>query len=204
MTTTEPMQLGMVGLGRMGANLVQRLVRDGHRVRRLRRQRRRGRVARRRGRRRGVVARGPRRGKLARPARGLADAARRDHPDGRSTNWWRTSRDDVVIDGGNSFYQDDIDRARATGPEGHPLRRLRHERRRLGTRARLQPHDRGRGRRRRRDSTRSLGRSLPVTRRDTDARAHAATAPRRRATCTADPTARATSSRWCTTASSTA
>ena len=24
------MQLGMVGLGRMGANLVQRLVRDGH------------------------------------------------------------------------------------------------------------------------------------------------------------------------------
>ena len=24
------MQLGMIGLGRMGANLVQRLVRDGH------------------------------------------------------------------------------------------------------------------------------------------------------------------------------
>ena len=30
MTTEHPMQLGMVGLGRMGANLVQRLVRDGH------------------------------------------------------------------------------------------------------------------------------------------------------------------------------
>src|ERR1700691_2756167 len=30
MTTDRPMQLGMVGLGRMGANLVQRLVRDGH------------------------------------------------------------------------------------------------------------------------------------------------------------------------------
>jgi 6-phosphogluconate dehydrogenase len=31
MATEHPMQLGMVGLGRMGANLVQRLVRDGHR-----------------------------------------------------------------------------------------------------------------------------------------------------------------------------
>jgi 6-phosphogluconate dehydrogenase len=31
MTTDKPMQLGMVGLGRMGANLVRRLMRDGHR-----------------------------------------------------------------------------------------------------------------------------------------------------------------------------
>jgi 6-phosphogluconate dehydrogenase len=31
MTTEHPMQLGMVGLGRMGANLVRRLMRDGHR-----------------------------------------------------------------------------------------------------------------------------------------------------------------------------
>ena len=30
MTTNTPMQLGMVGLGRMGANLVRRLMRDGH------------------------------------------------------------------------------------------------------------------------------------------------------------------------------
>jgi 6-phosphogluconate dehydrogenase len=30
MTTSHPMQLGMVGLGRMGANLVRRLMRDGH------------------------------------------------------------------------------------------------------------------------------------------------------------------------------
>jgi len=30
MTTSRPTQLGMVGLGRMGANLVQRIVRDGH------------------------------------------------------------------------------------------------------------------------------------------------------------------------------
>jgi 6-phosphogluconate dehydrogenase len=31
MATDHPMQLGMIGLGRMGANLVRRLMRDGHR-----------------------------------------------------------------------------------------------------------------------------------------------------------------------------
>jgi 6-phosphogluconate dehydrogenase len=31
MTTSSPMQLGMVGLGRMGANIARRLMRDGHR-----------------------------------------------------------------------------------------------------------------------------------------------------------------------------
>jgi UDP-N-acetylmuramoylalanine-D-glutamate ligase len=31
MATDKPMQLGMVGLGRMGSNLVRRLIRDGHR-----------------------------------------------------------------------------------------------------------------------------------------------------------------------------
>src|SRR6201994_5001408 len=31
MPTNKPMQLGMVGLGRMGAGLVRRLTRDGHR-----------------------------------------------------------------------------------------------------------------------------------------------------------------------------
>jgi 6-phosphogluconate dehydrogenase len=30
MPTSKPMQLGMIGLGRMGANLVRRLMRDGH------------------------------------------------------------------------------------------------------------------------------------------------------------------------------
>ena len=30
MVSAAPMQLGMVGLGRMGANLVRRLMRDGH------------------------------------------------------------------------------------------------------------------------------------------------------------------------------
>ena len=31
MATDKPMQLGMIGLGRMGANIVRRLMRDGHR-----------------------------------------------------------------------------------------------------------------------------------------------------------------------------
>ena len=31
MAADRPMQLGMIGLGRMGANLVRRLTRDGHR-----------------------------------------------------------------------------------------------------------------------------------------------------------------------------
>lgn len=30
MATDKPMQLGVVGLGRMGANIVRRLMRDGH------------------------------------------------------------------------------------------------------------------------------------------------------------------------------
>ena len=30
MATDNPMQLGMVGLGRMGAGIVRRLMRDGH------------------------------------------------------------------------------------------------------------------------------------------------------------------------------
>ena len=30
MATSKPMQLGMVGLGRMGANIVRRIMRDGH------------------------------------------------------------------------------------------------------------------------------------------------------------------------------
>ena len=46
-------------------------------------------------------------------------------------------RDDIVIDGGNSFYKDDIRRAKTAGRKGNSLRRLRHVGRRLGHRARL-------------------------------------------------------------------
>jgi 6-phosphogluconate dehydrogenase len=104
------MQLGMVGLGRMGANLVRRLVRDGHRcvvydvnaetVKSLESE--------------GVLG-----------ASSLADLVSK--LDGPRTIWLMLpaaivqdtldelpallDADDVVIDGGNSYYQDDIVRA---------------------------------------------------------------------------------------------
>ncbi len=111
MATDRPMQLGMVGLGRMGANLVRRLVRDGHRC---------------------VVydvndsAVKELEGEGALGAVSLADfVAKLDRP---RAVWLmlpagvvqstlheligRLDPDDVVIDGGNSYYRDDIARAK--------------------------------------------------------------------------------------------
>src|SRR5512142_2695806 len=110
MPTDKPMQLGMIGLGRMGANLVRRLMRDGHccvaydvnpdAVKSL-------------------AAEG------ATGAESLADfVAKLEAP----RNIWimvpagivdktleelrpLLEADDVVIDGGNSYYRDDITRA---------------------------------------------------------------------------------------------
>ena len=93
---------------------------------------------------------------------------------------------DIIIDGGNTYYRDDIDRAEALAAEGRPLRRRRHERRRVRPRARLLPDDRRRGRRRSRTSTRSSAPSPPVS--ATSSARPGATANRRRprwATCTA-------------------
>ena len=144
------MQLGMIGLGRMGANLVRRLMQRRPRVRRLRRQRRRpskeleG---------EGAVG--------ATSLAGLrAPSSTRRAPSGswcRRRSSTRTldelapllAAGDIIIDGGNSYYHDDIDRAARLTAERHPLRRRRHERRRVRARARLLPDDRRRGRRRR-------------------------------------------------------
>jgi 6-phosphogluconate dehydrogenase len=104
------MQLGMVGLGRMGANLVRRLMRDGHdcvvydvnaeAVATLRAE--------------GAVATGsldefvaaltpPRTAWVMVPA-----ALTGDTVDALAS---RMSEGDVIIDGGNSYYRDDIERA---------------------------------------------------------------------------------------------
>jgi 6-phosphogluconate dehydrogenase len=111
MPTKKPMQLGMIGLGRMGANLVRRLMRDGHHcvaydvnpdtVKALA-------------------------GEGATGAESLADfVAKLDRP----RNIWimvpagivdqtltqlrpLLEADDVIIDGGNSYYRDDITRAK--------------------------------------------------------------------------------------------
>jgi 6-phosphogluconate dehydrogenase len=110
MPTDSPMQLGMIGLGRMGANLSRRLMRDGHRV-----------VA---------YDRNPDvvkslAGEGAAGAESLADfVAKLDKP---RAMWIMVpagvvestleqlrpllEADDIVIDGGNSYYRDDLTRA---------------------------------------------------------------------------------------------
>jgi len=111
------MQLGMVGLGRMGSNLVRRLMRDGHRC---------------------VVydvnpdAVKELEGEGATGATSLEDfAARLEKP---RTAWLMLPAavvdstlkrlvpllepGDSVIDGGNSYYRDDITRAQRLAPQG--------------------------------------------------------------------------------------
>ena len=117
MPTDNPMQLGMIGLGRMGANLVRRLMRDGHHcvaydvnadaVKSLASE--------------GAVG-----------TESLADfVAKLDKP----RNIWimvpagivqqtldqlrpLLEPDDIVIDGGNSYYRDDITRAKELKADG--------------------------------------------------------------------------------------
>ncbi|WP_443045547.1 phosphogluconate dehydrogenase (NAD(+)-dependent, decarboxylating) [Streptomyces sp. NBC_00259] len=117
MTTDSPMQIGMVGLGRMGANLVRRLMADGHRcvvydldseaVRELEKE--------------GAAA--------ASSLHDLVDKLEQPR------NVWLMlpagvvqptleqlvallATDDTVIDGGNSYYRDDMARAAQLAPSG--------------------------------------------------------------------------------------
>ncbi len=118
MTSYAPMQLGMVGLGRMGANIVRRLMRDGHRC--------------------VVYDVNPK----------AVDALVKEGATGAYSykefveklevprNVWimvpagpvteetisklseQLSADDVVIDGGNSYYRDDIKHSVRLGSKG--------------------------------------------------------------------------------------
>jgi 6-phosphogluconate dehydrogenase len=112
------MQLGMVGLGRMGANLVRRLMRNGHRCVVFNRTR-------------GPVDALAREGAIASDSlKDLVSKLEKPRavwvmlPAGQPTE--ETINDlcrmmdqgDVVIDGGNSFYKDDIRRAQALQTRG--------------------------------------------------------------------------------------
>jgi 6-phosphogluconate dehydrogenase len=116
MATDTPMQLGMVGLGRMGANLVRRLMRDGHRcvVYDMNAEAVKGLA-----------------GEGATGAESLADFV--DKLDAPRAVWLMLpaavvdstleqlvellSPGDTVIDGGNSYYRDDITRAKNLVPK---------------------------------------------------------------------------------------
>jgi 6-phosphogluconate dehydrogenase len=111
------MQLGMIGLGRMGSNMVRRLLREGHECVAL--DRNAGAVAQ-------LVNEGalgaasadellsklrpPRAVWLMVPAAAVDNMIRELAP--------KMGRGDIIIDGGNSYYIDDIRRAKELAPAG--------------------------------------------------------------------------------------
>jgi 6-phosphogluconate dehydrogenase len=111
------MQLGMVGLGRMGANIVRRLLRDGHEcvvydvdaeaVAELERE---GAI--------GVASLAELAARLEAPRAAwvMVPAALTGSVVTELTGLLEPG--DVVIDGGNSFYRDDVDRAAALAADG--------------------------------------------------------------------------------------
>ena len=201
------MQIGMVGLGRMGGNMARRLMKGGHEVVGLRDRRRR-----------------PSRRSPARAARGtthLDDFVSKLEPPrvawvmvpaGAATEQIvtdlaeRMQPGDTIIDGGNSFYKDDVRRPKRCAPAGlHYVD--------VGTSGGVWGLERGYclmiggeqdgGRAPRsdlQDPGAGAGHDRPVRRAETSR----AAAPPSRAISTAARRAPATSSRWCTTASSTA
>ena len=139
------MQLGMIGLGRMGGNIVRRLMRDGHQLRRLRPERRRGAGARRR-RREPAAATSPiSSGSSSKPRAVWVMLPAGQITETRSSSCaacWKPATSSSTA--ATRFYQDDIRARRDAEAEGHPLCRCRHQRRRLGPRARLLHDDRRR------------------------------------------------------------
>jgi 6-phosphogluconate dehydrogenase len=111
MPTSKPMQLGMIGLGRMGANLVRRLMQDGHKcvaydvsaaaVKALESDGAQGATTL-----KDFVAKleTPRAIWIMVPAAVVQPTLAELRP--------LLEQGDIVIDGGNSYYRDDIDRAK--------------------------------------------------------------------------------------------
>ncbi len=111
------MQLGMIGLGRMGANLVRRLTRDGHRcvvydrnpavVKKLT-----GRGI------QGTASLDEFIAKLARPRAVWVMVPAAVAGETIEALASRMKAGDIIIDGGNSYYRDDLERARALKQKG--------------------------------------------------------------------------------------
>ena len=111
------MQLGMIGLGRMGANMVRRLTRDGHEcvvfdvsaaaVKGLEGE---GAI--------GATSMEDFVAKLSRPRAAwmMVPAAVVDETLERLAPLMDTG--DIIIDGGNSYYRDDVERAKRLEPKG--------------------------------------------------------------------------------------
>ncbi len=143
------MQLGMIGLGRMGANMVRRLKDGGHDCvvydveRRRRRPHSKAKASpeptRSRTSSRSLEA--PRSIWVMIPAAFVGDTLDELVP--------LLDEDDTIIDGGNSWYHLDVDRSKVLAAEGHPLRRRRDEWRDPRPGTRLLPDDRRRRHRRR-------------------------------------------------------
>ena len=197
------MQLGMIGLGRMGANMVLRLMRAGHKcvvydvhpeaVQALVKE---GAV--------GATSLEDLVGEARQAAGRLADGAGGDRRPGRCRSSFRCSSVTIrVIDGGNSYYHDDIRRAKELAPKGlHYVD--------VGTSGGVWGLERGYcqmigGESGRGAASRSdlRGAGARQGRRARPRPAVRAREPPSRATCTAGHRAPGTSSRWCTTASST-
>src|SRR3954452_18928963 len=111
------MQLGMVGLGRMGANLVRRLMRDGHEcvafdlneaaVKQLESE---GAT--------GATTLEEFVGKLDKPRAAWVMVPAAYAGDTVNDLAELMDEGDIIIDGGNSYYRDDVDRAEALATKG--------------------------------------------------------------------------------------
>ena len=162
--TGGPVKLGIVGLGRMGGNMTERLRQGGHEVETYART------------------------APDRTADSLVELATRLEqprvvwlmiPAGDPTEMaFETllpllEDGDVLVDGGNSNFRDSIRRAEVGGEEGRPLPRRRRLRRHLGPRGGLLHH----GRRRRGRLRRPSSRRSPRSRRRAATRTSARRAP---------------------------
>src|SRR5437762_6192356 len=113
------MELGMVGLGRMGANMAQRLIRSGHSIvgyvrhaERVQELQKEGSIT------QGALSLEDLVSKLSKPRAIwlMVPAASVDAT--LETIVPHLSPGDIVIDGGNSYYHDDIRRAAELKPKG--------------------------------------------------------------------------------------